>query len=68
MRYDSPLVPSARGTLADADLGPVHLTVTELERSLAFYAGILGLPVAGQEPGRAVLGEVDGPEVLVFVV
>ena len=67
MRYDSPLVPSVRGSLADAALGPVHLTVTDLEQSLAFYAGILGLPVAGQAAGRARLGEADGPEVLVLV-
>ena len=67
MRYDSPLVPSVRGSLADAALGPVHLTVTDLEQSLSFYAGILGLPVAGQAAGRARLGEADGPEVLVLV-
>lgn len=67
MHPDSPLVPSARGSLADAALGPVHLTVTDLEQSLAFYAESLGLPVARQAAGRAVLGEADGPEVLVLV-
>ncbi len=34
----------------------MHLTVTDLERSLAFYAGILGSPGTGQAAGAALPG------------
>ena len=37
-------------------LGPVHLTVRDLERSVPFYRDVLGLRVHGQEAGRARLG------------
>src|SRR5207253_10937226 len=37
-------------------LGPVHLTVSDLERSLAWYERALGLRVLAQEDGRASLG------------
>ena len=41
-------------------LGPVHLVVTDLERSLAFYEGVLGLRVHRLEDGRAALGTGGG--------
>jgi catechol 2,3-dioxygenase len=39
-----------------ARLGGVELTVTDLERSIAFYAGVLGLQVQRREPGVVALG------------
>jgi catechol 2,3-dioxygenase len=55
-------VPSAapaapRAALADATrLGEVHLTVTDLERSLAFYEHAIGLRVHRREQAIAALG------------
>jgi catechol 2,3-dioxygenase len=37
-------------------LGPVHLVVTDLERSADFYADAIGLRLHGRENGVAVLG------------
>jgi catechol 2,3-dioxygenase len=37
-------------------LGEVHLTVSALDRSLAYYSGAIGLEVLEQEAGRARLG------------
>jgi catechol 2,3-dioxygenase len=43
--------------LADGTrLGGVELTVTDLERSIAFYAGVLGLQVQRREAGVVALG------------
>ncbi|MGH2376164.1 MAG: VOC family protein [Candidatus Methylomirabilaceae bacterium] len=36
-------------------VGPVHLTVADLERSLQFYGEILGLQVAGRHDGTVML-------------
>jgi catechol 2,3-dioxygenase len=47
-------------------LGPVHLTVTDLERSVAFYQDALGLPERRREDGTAALGPGD-EDVLVLV-
>src|SRR3954453_6336636 len=64
-------VPSARPTapraaLADTTrLGEVHLTVTDLERSLAFYEHAIGLRVHRREGAVAVLG--TGGESLVVL-
>jgi catechol 2,3-dioxygenase len=58
-------VPSAapaapRAALADATrLGEVHLTVTDLERSLAFYEHAIGLRVHRREQTIAALGAGD---------
>jgi catechol 2,3-dioxygenase len=41
---------------ATTAMGPVHLTVADLERSLGFYRGSLGLDVLEQDAGRASLG------------
>jgi catechol 2,3-dioxygenase len=46
-------------------LGAVHLTVSELERSLAYYREAIGLRVLSQEDGRASLG--GDTELLVLV-
>ncbi len=37
-------------------MGPVHLTVSELGRSISYYEGALGLRVLDREAGRARLG------------
>src|SRR3954467_6946748 len=37
-------------------MGPVHLTVAELDRSLAYYRDAIGLRERGRENGRAFLG------------
>ncbi len=56
-----------RGTrLPDATrLGPVRLQVADMERSLGFYAGSLGLRVLDRGPSGAVLGTVDDERMLV---
>lgn len=41
---------------ADTAMGPVHLTVADLERSVAYYEGSVGLAVLERENGRASLG------------
>lgn len=66
-RIASPLVPVAHGTLpAGARPGTVHLTVTDLDRALAFYEGVLGLPLTRREGATAVLG-AGGEELLALV-
>jgi catechol 2,3-dioxygenase len=46
--------------------GPVHLTVSDLPRSLDYYREAVGLGVLEQDAGRARLG-TDGRELLVLV-
>src|SRR2546423_15637720 len=41
---------------AETRMGPVHLTVSDLERSLDYYRRVVGLDVLEQGPGRASLG------------
>src|SRR5918998_5066408 len=41
-----------------ARLGPVHLTVTDLGRSTAFYEDVIGLPVRRGADGEASVGDV----------
>jgi catechol 2,3-dioxygenase len=50
---------------ASLRLGPVHLTVRGLDRSVAWYQRSLGLRVHGQEPDLAELG--DGSETTVVL-
>jgi catechol 2,3-dioxygenase len=45
---------------ADTRPGPVHLQVSDLGRSLAWYQRILGPTVLEQEPGRVLLGAAEG--------
>ena len=47
-------------------MGAVHLTVSNLDRSLAWYRETVGLDALARENGRAVLG-ADGTELLVLV-
>jgi catechol 2,3-dioxygenase len=47
-------------------LGPVHLTVTDLDRSVRFYEDAIGLRLHRREDGRAVMGA--GGEDLLFLV
>jgi catechol 2,3-dioxygenase len=47
-------------------VGPVHLTVARLERSLDYYREEVGLELLDQSPGRASLG-VGGRELLGLV-
>ncbi len=60
------------GTQMSAELSPqttvgaVHLTVSELERSIAYYRGAIGLETLEQERRRARLG-VGARELLVLV-
>ena len=47
-------------------VGAVHLTVSDLTRSLDYYRGAVGLAVLEEGPGRASLG-ADGRELIVLV-
>jgi catechol 2,3-dioxygenase len=47
-------------------LGPVHLTVTDLETSIPFYERSIGLESNGRDDGRAALG-AGGEDLLVLV-
>jgi catechol 2,3-dioxygenase len=51
---------------AETTLGPVHLTVSDLARSLDYYRSTIGLDVLEQHDGRASLG-AGGSELLVLV-
>ncbi|HET6694944.1 MAG TPA: VOC family protein [Gaiellaceae bacterium] len=44
---------------ATTSMGAVHVTVSDLERSLAYYGGSVGLAVLEQGPGFASLGAGD---------
>jgi catechol 2,3-dioxygenase len=46
-------------------LGPVHLAVTDIERSIAFYGEAIGLGAQGRENGVAALG-AGGEDLLVL--
>jgi catechol 2,3-dioxygenase len=57
---------ATRASLPDATtMGAVHLTVPELERSLAYYRREIGLAVAAEAAGRASLG-TEGSDLLVL--
>ena len=48
----------AYGEIAPATtMGPVHLTVADLERSLDYYSGAIGLETLERGAGRASLAE-----------
>jgi catechol 2,3-dioxygenase len=51
---------------AATTMGPVHLTVSDLHRSLDYYRSAVGLGVLDQAAGRASLG-ADSTELLVLV-
>jgi catechol 2,3-dioxygenase len=46
-------------------LGPVHLTVTDLDRSISFYEEAIGLRLHGRESALAMMGA--GEEDLIFL-
>ena len=58
--------PASSVIAAATAMGPVHLTVSELERSIAYYRAAIGLEVLEEEDGRARLGAGDR-ELLVLV-
>ena len=49
----------------DTRMGPVEVTVADLERSLDYYERSIGLSVREQGGGRATLGS-NGNELLVL--
>src|ERR687888_1419525 len=51
---------------AETRMGPVHLTVSDLDRSLEYYPTVIGLDVLEQGSGRASLG-ADSTELLGLV-
>jgi catechol 2,3-dioxygenase len=51
---------------ASMRLGPVHLTVASLERSVEYYRSVVGLELLRSQAGQASLG-ADGRELLVLV-
>src|ERR671938_1629887 len=51
---------------AETRMGPVHLIVSDLERSLGYYRQVVGLDVLDQGAGRASLG-ADSTELLGLV-
>src|SRR5919204_6064780 len=51
---------------AETRMGPVHLTVSDLERSLGYYRQVVGLEVLAQGAGRASLG-ADSTELVGLV-
>jgi catechol 2,3-dioxygenase len=58
--------PASGELSASTSVGPVSLTVTRLERSLAFYRDVVGLQVLDRGAGRALLGA--GAQTLVVLV
>jgi catechol 2,3-dioxygenase len=52
---------------AETRMGSVELTVADLDRSLDYYGGQIGLQVLGQDDGRASLGGHGGAELLTLV-
>src|SRR4051795_4765547 len=51
--------PSANPLPDTLSLGPVHITVTDLERSIDWYQSVLGLQLHAREDGTAELGDGD---------
>ena len=48
---------TATATLPDTlRLGPTHLTVTDLDRSIEFYENVIGMQTRERDGDRAVLG------------
>ena len=57
---------AGQATLPDSlRLGPVHLTVTDLERSIPFYESAIGLQLARRDGSEAALG-AGGEDLLVL--
>jgi catechol 2,3-dioxygenase len=62
----SPLPTTSPTLPASARLGAVHITVSDLERSIDFYERAIGLRLHRREDGTAALG-AGGDDVLVLV-
>ncbi len=58
--------PASAEIPASTTVGAVHLTVGNLERSLEYYGGVIGLEVLRRDDGRASLGAGEN-ELLVLV-
>lgn len=52
---------------ADLSLGPVHLQVSDLKRSLAYYQKVLGLRLVRRDEGLATLGPMSEDRPLVVL-
>ena len=66
-RHTEMIWPSSGGLLPDSlELGPTHLTVADLERSVDFYEEVIGLRTQSRDEISATLGTAAGP-VLVLV-
>src|ERR1700683_5377227 len=59
-------VPAHAEIAAATRMGAVHLTVSDLERSLAYYESVVGLSVRERGGARALLG-ADGEDLLVLM-
>src|ERR671928_737631 len=59
-------VSTAARIAANTTVGPVHLTVADLDRSLGYYGQSVGLEVLERASGGATLG-AGGRELLVLV-
>ncbi|MBE2315999.1 VOC family protein [Solirubrobacter sp. CPCC 204708] len=59
----TPQTPTLPATLT---LGAVHLTVSDLDRSVAWYQRSLGLRVHAQDVGRASLGDGEVPVIELY--
>src|SRR5215212_4015879 len=51
---------------ADTTVGAVHLTVADLDRSIEYYTGAIGLSVLSRDGAVLRLGAPDGAELLVL--
>jgi catechol 2,3-dioxygenase len=65
MTTTSPSIASRATLPAGLRLGPVHLTVTDLDRSVAFYESAIGLQLARRDGSEAALG-AGGEDLLVL--
>ena len=67
MTTQTETAPRAENRLADTTrLGAVHLTVTDLDRSVAFYQDVIGLRLHGREDPVAAMG-AGGEDLVVLV-
>jgi catechol 2,3-dioxygenase len=62
----SPSITPNEALPATLALGAVHLTVTDLDRSIEFYTHAIGFQVQGRGDGVAELGDGEGPAVVVL--
>ena len=59
--------PSGHRLHAEAVLGPVHLQVADLGRSVAYYERVIGLRAISEDASAAVLGAHDDPAPIVVL-